>query len=324
MPWAGQMHGADDVDLHDWLRDNADGLVGKELVTLSTTPVYENGALVPRPMTLRTFLARTSEGWQVMPGGFARIGASADTTAISMRNGGSVADVWIVGDAPVEAVTLLEPQNSPFVRAKAGPLPSRAADNLFWLGRYVERTEGLLRLVRAYNSRLDEATRAPLLATIRARLKTHGVDASQAFPDGVTRTLASAVNSASQIRDRFSVDGWASLKDMEKSMARIAPTTEAGSDAAAVMSVMLRKIAGFSGLVHENMYRAAGWQFLTIGRSLERAAMMSSLLAEMADADLAGGRAGSGDRSRRQHHDPPPALCRVDQPSQRHRPFGAG
>ena len=280
---AGQMRGDNDTDLHGWLTDNAGGLVGKELVTLSTTPVYENGALVPRPMTLRVFLARTAQGWQVMPGGFARIGANADTTAIAMQNGGSVADVWVVSDAPVEAVTMLEPPSAPFVRAKPGPLPSRAADNLFWLGRYVERTEGLLRLVRAYHSRLDEAATAPLLATIRARLKVYGVDTTEALPKGVSGTLASAVYSASQIRDRFSVDGWAALKDMEKSMSRIAKTTEAGSDAALVMSVMLRKIAGFSGLVHDNMYRASGWQFLTIGRSLERAAMMADLLAAVTD-----------------------------------------
>ena len=278
----GQMRGSDD-DLHDWLTGNATGLVGKELVTLSTTPVWQEGALVPRPMTLRVFLARTPEGWQVMPGGFARIGASADTTAISMRHGGSVADVWVVSDTPVEAVTMLTPVHSPFVRAEPGPLPSRAADNLFWLGRYVERTEGLLRLVRAYNSRLDEAATAPLLATIRARLKAYHVDATEAFPKGLRATMASAVYSASQIRDRFSVDGWAALKDMEKSMARISRTTDAGNDAALVMSVMLRKIAGFSGLVHENMYRTAGWQFLTLGRSLERAAMMTDLLAAVAD-----------------------------------------
>ena len=279
----GQMRGANDADLHDWLTDNAGDLVGKELVTLSTTPVYENGALVPRPMTLRVFLARTADGWQVMPGGFARIGSSSDTTAISMRNGGSVADVWIVSDKPVEAVTMLAPQSAPFVRAQPGPLPSRAADNLFWLGRYVERTEGLLRLVRAYNSRLDEAATQPLLENIRSRLKTYYVDAAEPFPKGLQETLGSAVYSAAAIRDRFSVDGWAALKDMEKSMARIAPRAKAGSDTALIMSVMLRKIAGFSGLVHENMYRAAGWQFLTIGRSLERAAMMTDLLAAVAD-----------------------------------------
>ena len=280
---AGRLQGADDADLHAWLTDNASGLVAKELVTLSTTPVYVEGALTPRPMTIRMFLARTAEGWQVMPGGFGRIGASPDAAAISMRNGGTVADVWVVSPQPVDAVTLLAPADAPFERARPGPLPSRAADNLFWLGRYVERTEGLARLVRAYNSRRSEAATEPLLASIRARLKAYGIDPAQAVPKGLLRTLASAVGSASQIRDRFSVDGWAALQDMQKSMTRIARTAETGSDAAQVMGVFLRKIAGFSGLVHENMFRAAGWQFLTFGRSLERASMMTELLAAVAD-----------------------------------------
>jgi uncharacterized alpha-E superfamily protein len=281
---AGQMRGlGDDTDLHQWLSDHAGGLVGKELATLSTTPVYEDGALVPRPMTLRVFLARKTDGWQVMPGGFARIGASTDTTAISMRRGGSVADVWVISDTPVKSDTMLDPEGPLFQRASSGPLPSRAADNLFWLGRYIERTEGILRLVRAYNGRLDEAATATLLDAVRAKLLTFDVNVDEAFPLGLRATLASAVHSASQIRDRFSVDGWAALKDMEKSMARIAKTAMPGSDAALVMSVMLRKIAGFSGLVNENMYRAAGWQFLAIGRSLERAAMTCDLLATAAD-----------------------------------------
>ena len=100
-------------------------------------------------------------------------------------------------------------------------------------------------------------------------------------------------------------------------MARIAKTTETGSDAAQVMSVMLRKIAGFSGLVHENMYRAAGWQFLSIGRSLERAAMMTDLLAAVTGPHLAARRPRYGDRGRRQHHGPSPTLCRVHQPRKR-------
>ncbi|HEX9857486.1 MAG TPA: circularly permuted type 2 ATP-grasp protein, partial [Paracoccaceae bacterium] len=121
----GTLRGGDGADLHRWLTDNAGALVGKELVTLSTTPVYDRGALVPRPMTIRVFLARTPEGWQAMPGGFGRIGSSPDTTAISMRNGGSVADVWVVSDTPVEAVTMLARPNAPFLRARPGPLPSR-------------------------------------------------------------------------------------------------------------------------------------------------------------------------------------------------------
>ncbi|MFU8882611.1 MAG: circularly permuted type 2 ATP-grasp protein [Rhodobacterales bacterium] len=276
---AGQITGADETDLDRWLATTASHLVGQELVTLSTTPVFENGALAPRPMTIRVFLARTPDGWQVMPGGFGRIGAGQDATAIAMRSGGAVADVWVVSDTPVEAVSMLARTDAPFQRAQLGPLPSRAADNLFWLGRYVERTEGILRLARAYHSRLDEAATEPLLALIRERLAVMNVDADQAMPDGLGNTLASAVNSASQVRDRFSVDAWSALKDLEKTMGRMGTTARPGNDASLAMSVLLRKIAGFAGLVHENMYRATAWQFLTIGRSLERAAMMADLLA---------------------------------------------
>jgi uncharacterized alpha-E superfamily protein len=219
----------------------------------------------------------------VMPGGFARIGATSDATAISMRNGGKVADVWVLSDREVDRNTALNAQPAAFLRAGPGPLPARAADNLYWLGRYVERTEGVLRLTRAYNSRAGEAATEPVLAALRAQMAAYGIDATEALPAGVRGTLASAVQAASQIRDRFSVDGWAALKDMEKSMTRVARTARPGLDAAQVAGVMLRKLSGFSGLVHENMYRTAGWQFLTIGRSLERAAMMADLLAMAAD-----------------------------------------
>ena len=286
----GVMHGGDDPDLHEWFQSNAGDLVGKELVTLSTTPVYENGALVPRPMTIRVFLARTDQGWQAMPGGFGRIGKTQDNAAISMRNGGAVADVWVVSDAPVEPTSMLARPNAAFIRAEPGPLPARAADNLFWLGRYVERTEGTLRLIRAYHSRLDEAASEPLLKLIRDRLNYYGITLDEPIPAALKRTIASAVYSAGNIRDRFSVDGWAALQDLQKSMARISKTATEGQDTALVMSVLLRKISGFAGLVHENMYRAAGWQFLTIGRSLERAAMMTDLLAAVAsDAAPDGG-----------------------------------
>ena len=279
---AGRLRGAAGP-LDDWLVMNGAGLVGQELVQLSTTPVWQDGGLVARPMTLRVFLARTPQGWQAMPGGFARIGTSADTAAIAMQQGSTVADVWVVSDAPVAGDTMLSEPSRAFARAESGALPSRAADNLFWLGRYVERTEGLLRLTRAYNARLAMAGSDPLRKVIAGTLASYGLDPAEALPLGLIRTLGNAVGSASRIRDRFSVDGWAALKDLEKTMGRMVGTVTAGDDAALAMSVLLRKVAGFSGLVHENMYRATGWRFLTIGRSLERAATMAELLALLTD-----------------------------------------
>jgi uncharacterized circularly permuted ATP-grasp superfamily protein/uncharacterized alpha-E superfamily protein len=279
----GKMKGEAKGSLRDWLSANAGGLMGKELVTLSTTPVYSNGALVPRPMTIRLFLARTPTGWLVMPGGFARIGANADASAIAMRKGGMVADVWVVGKEPDTGLSLLHRAQGPETRPPPEPLPARAADNLYWLGRYVERSEGLVRVVRAYQARLESSGSVSLLAVMQAQLEAHGIRVQEPLPKGLRATLASAVHCANQIRDRFSVDGYAALKDLEKSMQRISRTAQPGNDSALVMGVLLRKIAGFSGLVHDNMYRAAGWQFLTIGRALERAAMTLECLIAMAD-----------------------------------------
>ena len=136
----------------DWLAVDGARLVGQEAVTLSSTPAFIDGKLTPRPMSLRVFAARTRDGWQIMPGGFARIGTGANVSALAMQAGGMAADVWIVSDKPVEATTLL-PAEQNFTRNLPGALPSRAADNLFWLGRYIERAEGALRILRAWHAR---------------------------------------------------------------------------------------------------------------------------------------------------------------------------
>ena len=271
----------DRAELGAILAERGEEFVAQEVVSLSTTPTLVKGRLQPRPLSLRVFLARTSAGWQVMPGGFARIGASQDPTALAMQRGGSAADVWIVSPTEVPVDSLVEKRAGAYARPEPGALPSRAADNLYWLGRYVERTEMIVRLLRARNMRLAESGPAakPLLDALDGLLATYGVDPSLGMPQGLLAVLDSAVGSAAQVRDRFSPDGWNALVDLSKSMSRMKGHLQLGDDAARAHSILLRKLAGFSGLVHENMYRFLGWRFLTIGRKLERAMGMSGLLA---------------------------------------------
>ncbi|MDX5357712.1 MAG: circularly permuted type 2 ATP-grasp protein [Rhodobacterales bacterium] len=273
------------------LAQDGAALVAQEAVTLSTTPALVDGRIVPRPMSLRVFLARTSSGWQVMQGGFARIGAAADPSALAMQRGGAAADVWIVSGSDVPAISMLAQPAGPYRRMAPGALPSRAADNLFWLGRYVERVEGIVRLLRARNIRLVESGRAagPMLKAIDPIAESYGLDPAQGSPDGLIDTLAAASASAGQIRDRFSPDGWSALADLDKTARRMATRVTPGDDAARALSALLRKLAGFSGLVNENMYRFLGWRFLTIGRQHERAMAMTGLLAALADAGAPAG-----------------------------------
>ncbi|MFO1137972.1 MAG: circularly permuted type 2 ATP-grasp protein [Paracoccus sp. (in: a-proteobacteria)] len=257
--------------LGDWIARNGARLVGQEAVTLSTTPAWSDGRLVPRPMTIRVFAARTAAGWTFMPGGYARIGKTGDTTALAMQAGGSVADVWVMSPQPVQPDTLVVSDG--YARAAPGILPTRAAENLYWLGRYSDRTEGAIRVLRAWHLRLAETgdrTDARLVA-LAAFLGRIGIDVDEPIPEALLGLIASARFAASKVRDRFSPDGWAALNDLAKTADRLAPRVRRGDDAAHAMSVLLRKISGFSGLVHENMYHFAGWRFLLLGRAQERA-----------------------------------------------------
>ena len=93
-----------------------------------------------------------------MPGGFVRIADELDARAVNLQQGGRTADAWILSDKPVAQTTLLPTPDRIKINRTTGALPSRAAANLFWLGRYVERTEATLRLVRALVNRATEST----------------------------------------------------------------------------------------------------------------------------------------------------------------------
>ena len=260
------------LDPGAWVAANGPNLVGQEAVTLSTTPVWTGKALAPRPLMLRVFAARTETGWQVMPGGYARVGRAADTTALSLRRGGSVADVWIVDDT-----------TAPFRRVSQFMLPSRAADNLFWLGRYVERAEATIRLGRAYHLRLAEAGPGDArVGLMRRYLEQQGADPGDALPEALGRDLSRALRGAEKVRDRFSPDGWTSLSALNAAVSRPRAGIAPGDDAARALGLLLRGTAWFGGLVHDNMYRFTGWRFLAIGRALERARTMALLLATFA------------------------------------------
>lgn len=284
---ASSLGAAERAALAERIEAEGAAFVGQEAVTLSTTPVFAGGALEPRPASLRVYLARTADGWAVMPGGFARIGSSLDTRAIAMQRGGQAADVWVVSARPVKQETLLPDERDGFKRSLPGTLPSRAAENLTWLGRYIERSEDTARILRAYHVRLAETSDEdmPLLADIRIYLEPFGIDAEAAIPEALIGTIDGAVYSAGQIRDRFSPDGWLALRDLQKTVHRFASDVAPGDDATRAMTVILRKLAGFSGLLGENMYRFTGWRFLEIGRRLERGIQIARSLAWLTRED---------------------------------------
>jgi uncharacterized circularly permuted ATP-grasp superfamily protein/uncharacterized alpha-E superfamily protein len=296
----GTLRGAARALLLDDLQRRPHDYVGREVVRLSTTPGLQGGALVARPFTLRVFAARDSSGdWTVMPGGFARLGEDPDVRAAVMGEGAFSADVCVICDTPVQAATLL-PANTP-IRRNPGTLPSRAADNLFWLGRYVERGDATLRLVRAVlGGTIDAdagAARSPLTMVRMAEMLidtgaaeaeddeddedgeaggiTHDLnELARAALDGpgfasVRSLLGSIRRIGEGTRDRLSGEVWRLIDAM--------PPREKDLDTAALLNratQLQERFSALAGLSAENMGRTAGWRFHDLGRRIERAAQV--------------------------------------------------
>ncbi len=274
------------------LEDRPFDLVGQEWVRLSTMPALRGGKLVAAPFVLRVYACAGPDGIKVMPGGFCRTSERSDARAIFMGEDAETADVWVLSDGPVERVTLLADKDEVAVRRLAGRLPSRAADNLFWLGRYLERAEATLRLVRSLRASLMDpeqgAHAAGLTLTALEELliewgaldaSTLGAGAAEAAHralynrdtyGSVISLILAAQRTASGMRERLSPDFWTLLGRLEEQLSENAASSTTPDDALTQTEAVLRVLAALSGLAQENMNRSAGWRFLDLGRRLER------------------------------------------------------
>ncbi|MEM1287330.1 MAG: circularly permuted type 2 ATP-grasp protein [Pseudomonadota bacterium] len=254
--------------------------VRQEAVRLSTLPAREapvdgdpNPMLTARPFSWRVFLMRNGNNWDVMPGGFARVSDGTDPRALSMNAGSRSADVWVRSHPDQTRGTSVVQTKPSEVRRVPGTLPSRAADNLYWLGRYTERAQLSGRLTRAYLDRRlhSRSENEPLLEQMVAQMGIWGVDefsSDALFEQAVLNDLDRARNAASSIRDRFSPEAWQGLNRFVDD-ARHAPFTFLSTLERIDRALLM--LSAFAGLISENMIRLSGWRFLEIGRRLERA-----------------------------------------------------
>ena len=285
---ASELSASERERLKTAIHDRGIDYVGQELVRLSTTPVWDNGRITPRPFVLRVFAAATPGGWTMMPGGFCRIADQLDARAVSMGEGARAADVWVVSDKAISTATLLPSGDNVRIRRIAGWVPSRAADNLFWLGRYLERAEATLRLIRALGTQRDPgkgaATVPHSVERIQRLLVTWGAvsQATRAQPAKVAAEalrsedkfgsalslVRAAQRTATSLRERLSPDAWQVITEMAERLVQ-----EVDDDDAVIVAaeLTLQELASFAGLAQENMNRAAGWRFLEMGRRAERA-----------------------------------------------------
>ena len=286
--------------LTDRMERRAASLVVQDIVPLGVAPTFENGSFSSRPMTLRVFAAWTPNGYVVMPGGLARIAADDSVRALSMQSGAASKDVWALARGPVDTFSLLRPPTARVeIRRSGNEAPSRAMDNLFWLARYAERTENLVRVLRAVVLRLagDTGSSTTMNAvTVAQRLllplelveqaaldEAHGGDDAllRAGVDevifgkdltGLQRLLQRVARTAWAARDRLSLDTWRAIYALTTLAERDEPAGAFdGTGALAYLDTLIGRTAALSGLADENMTRGNNFLFFDMGRRVERA-----------------------------------------------------
>ncbi len=292
------------AQLADAIRAQPFAYVGQEQVIGSTAPVWNGGDVQPWHVSLRAFLVRSQDGYYALPGGLARAAGPAGANEALPAEGSK--DVWVLSEGPVKHVSLLTPAGQPIELKRSGAdLPSRVADNLFWLGRQVERAEGAARLLRtvfirlASESERDSMPELPVLIRaladqgqiepgfvvegIRQQLPAIENELPRAMfdeqqPGSLRHTVTSLYRLASMVRDRMSLDSWRILNRIEQQSQppRRGRTLEP-AEVLSILSDLIIDLAAFAGLSTESMTRTQGWRFLDIGRRLERSLYTISL-----------------------------------------------
>ena len=295
-------------------------------IPLAQMPVWlnafnlNNASLIePRSYMLRVFaLSNGSDGWQVLPGGLARI-AGSDSGIASMQRGGSSADVWVQGNQ----ASLLDaalPQHAIKTTAQRKRIvTSRAAENLYWFGRYTERSENMLRLAKLYLESINSeyTPSKQLWGWLETLCVQYGL-----VPEGVPSNLDQTENrhrifertlidcldkgdhvtsvgynlnamkrTASNIRERLSTEQWSTINYCIEHFQAGCHKATAYQDFSPSLAIEALNransdLAAITGAQTDRMTRDDGWQLLSIGRHIERLSFLTSVLDLAIDSDL--------------------------------------
>ena len=277
----------------------------------SETPVWVDGQLWPRAAVMRVYaLADGSGGWRVLPGALTRVAGRDEAMhdpLMSMQRGAAAVDTWVIARGAVDSLSLLpKALSAAELQGWHRTVSSRAAENLFWLGRYTERAENCARLARVMLEALPEASE-PVLQMLDALARRHGL-----VPTGVPtpqqsmrlfeRALVHGLGDASgltsvaynlralrgcakALRERLSPEHWKLIHEVgdhfEHHLAAVLDEAEGHATAPDVLGVLARAtthLAAITGAQTDRMTRDDGWRLLSVGRQIERLDMLSHAL----------------------------------------------
>lgn len=302
------------------IRQMPHAYVAQEMVNLAQMPTWSRTherRLLARSVGLRVYAVATPKGYVLMPGGLTRVAGDANAHLISMQRGGAAKDTWVLtGDGEVNTLSLLKTGHTVHDLVRSGSnLSSRVVENLYWTGRYAERFDDTARVLRVALSRLldaggEDSAELHSVLELAERLEllpsqpvpTPGIDPGQdksrepaptepaqrlrlaiynhRSPNSLAGNIHSLLWSATQVRERLSLDHWHSLNRLQNQLQEAATQTPTLGEAQAFLDQVLLVSSSLSGFALDNMTRDDGWRFLIVGRHLERVGFLARTLAE--------------------------------------------
>jgi uncharacterized circularly permuted ATP-grasp superfamily protein/uncharacterized alpha-E superfamily protein len=278
------------------IKTHPERYVAQNQLMSCTTPALIDDQVQPRRFVIRPYLAAHRGSYTVMNGALTRITPSKDSLVVSMQRGGGSKDTWILSEGQVSQMTLLAAPAAPLaLRRGVGDLPSRNAEDLFWLGRYLERVGTEVRLARAALQRMtsrndDDRHAGHILAEALQGGETQPADLENVseFIDevmgddkkgGLQGIVAQTHRLTKVLRDRLPPDAWSITEQLYETVTNYEIDLDApAADWEKLLDNMVVAVAALLGLADDSMMSSRSWRFLGMGRRIERTIFTAELL----------------------------------------------
>ena len=291
------------------IRSNPAMYVGQEKVQISLSPSLIEDKIVPQKVLFRSFLVSNQDEYVAMPGGLVRSSADASNFIISSQSGGFSKDAWIISPEPGRVMNVLKESTEMVGETYSNMLPSHAAENLFWVGRYTERVLGNARFLRTVmqflaegnkliteNNRLTERNLLEAFTRYSFALPGFiGGGAEELFadpwkelkdilfdekrPGGIKYNFLQFHKAIHEVRDHWSTDTWRVIRNMEEGLQNGIPLSHYGHlQMIHTLDNLITSIVAFIGLNRESISREQGWIMLDLGRKIEQSLLVITML----------------------------------------------
>jgi uncharacterized alpha-E superfamily protein len=173
---------------------------------------------------------------------------------------------------------------------------SRVADSLYWMSRYIERTDGILRMLKInYASSQDDMSDFSWKSALRiftyleeedinnfshqSREVLQFMVTDKENPNSVMNVITRARENARSVQDHITKELWQCLNDFYHTIRHdtLAHSLEL-EDPVTVLDALIKHATVYYGTIDVTMARGEGYTFINIGKFIERATQSVDIL----------------------------------------------